>query len=68
MIAETSAFLTSALNGEEGLPRIPRRPVRRGGYSRMFRSPAARSVAHRWWSRALRAVGQWTDGPRTGRR
>lgn len=53
MIAETSAFLTWALSGDRGLPRIPRRRVDQGGFSQFVRQPGVRALIDRWWSRTL---------------
>lgn len=53
MIAETSAFLTWALSKDRGLPRIPRRPVRFGGFSQLMQRPMARVIVAHWWGQVL---------------
>ena len=60
MIRETSLFLTWALAGGAGLPRIPRRAVSQGGFARLMRQPGARAAIDRWWQRTLALV----NGPR----
>ncbi|MEM9881749.1 MAG: hypothetical protein AAF800_02385 [Planctomycetota bacterium] len=57
-IAETSAFLTWALARDRGLPRIPRRPVAKGGFDRLLDRPVARTIVTHWWGRALEKIGR----------
>ncbi len=59
MIDETSAFLTWALAEDRGLPRIPRRAVRGGGFGPLVMSrPLARAVARHFWGRAFDLLGR----------
>lgn len=55
-IAETSAFLSWALSTDRPLPRIPRRPVSKGGFSEMMRRPLAGKIVAHWWSQALERI------------
>ena len=55
-IAETSAFLTWALNAQEDLPRIPRRRADQGGFSGMIRRPLAATLVAYWWAQALERI------------
>lgn len=52
MIAETEAFLNWAL-WREDVPRIPRRRMDEGGFTRLMRQPGARALAGRWWRTTL---------------
>ena len=61
MISETEVFLTAALRQGGGLPRVPRRRVDAGGFSKMMESPGARAAVVHWWSRALKAVGAFDE-------
>lgn len=51
-----SAWLTHALNDPSALPRIPVRPVSRGGFAAIVASPGGRAWADRWWSGAFHQV------------
>jgi len=53
MIAETSAFLTWALENNIEVPRIPRRRVDEGGFTRILKHPGAKTAVNWWWSRTL---------------
>jgi len=53
MIRETSAFLTWALPRADHLPRVPVRPVSRGGFSALRAIPGARERVARWWDVSL---------------
>gem|GEM_PF-1836013 len=67
MIAEHSAFLSSALDENLRLrrgvldpriasrlyPRIPRRKAQSGGFSQMMALPGARAAIDHWWQRVL---------------
>jgi len=55
-IAETNAFLSWALSGEQPMPRIPRRRVDRGGFGDMMRRPMAVQIVAHWWGQALDRV------------
>lgn len=55
-IAETNAFLSWALSTDRPPPRIPRRPVAKGGFSEMMRRPLAAKIVAHWWSEALERV------------
>ena len=57
-IAETSAFLTWALAKERNLPRIPRRSVAEGGFSKLLDRPVARVVVRHWWGRTLEVLSK----------
>ena len=57
MIAEHSAFLSWALVRHDGLPRIPRRRVSRGGFVPLLRQPGARAAVDHWWRRVLEQLG-----------
>lgn len=52
-IAETSAFLTWALQTDQPMPRIPRRRVDRGGFGELVRRPGSRRLIDYWWAKAL---------------
>lgn len=58
MIAETSAWLTWALNNDVdgALPRIPRRRVDLGGFADLLNNPGARAAVNHWWMRTLGIV------------
>lgn len=59
MIAETSAWLTWALDHDLDLgriPRIPRRRVDLGGFGHLLHHPGARAAARHWWMKTLGAV------------
>ena len=56
MIAETSAWLTWALNTDTPLPRIPRKRVDSGGFSDYLRLPHARARLDRWWNTTLDVI------------
>jgi hypothetical protein len=51
-----SQWLTNALELEKPYPRIPRRRVDEGGFSRLLSRANARQLIERWWSLALRRV------------
>ena len=53
MIGQTGAFLSWGLDGDRGLPRIPRRKVSEGGFTTAMRQPGARAAVNRWWAAAL---------------
>lgn len=59
MIAETSAFLTWALNSGVELPRIPTRRVSDGGFDGWYARPGARAAMHRWWSRTIDLIDKY---------
>jgi len=56
MISQTSAFLSWALREGRDLPRIPRRRVDEGGFTRLLRTPGARAAVAHWWGRVLDRV------------
>ncbi len=60
MIAETSEFLSWALNEDANLPRIPRRAVREGGFSMLLAQPGARAAIVRWWDRVFDRISELT--------
>lgn len=51
--AEHSAFLTQALTLGRAVPRIPIRPVSRGGFDPMMARAAGPERAAAWWSAAF---------------
>lgn len=53
MIRDTSRFLTWALEADRGLPRIPTRRSKDGGFAALMRRPAARLMSAHWWHRAV---------------
>lgn len=57
MIRDTGRFLTWALSEERGLPRIPTRRSRDGGFAGLMRRPASRLMAAHWWHRAVDRAG-----------
>lgn len=57
-IAETSAFLSWALKRDRNLPRIPRRRVDAGGFSKLLDRPMAKVVVAHWWGRTLEKLGK----------
>ena len=70
MISETEVFLTAALreeasggggSGGGGVPRVPRRRVDAGGFSKMIENPGARAAVIHWWSRTLKVVGAFEE-------
>ncbi|QNN21960.1 hypothetical protein HED60_06640 [Planctomycetales bacterium ZRK34] len=67
MIAETSAWLTWALDndlegpGNAKLPRIPRRRVDMGGFGNMLNHPGARAAVYHWWMKTLGVVHNVSD-------
>ncbi len=56
MIAQTSAFLSWALREGSDEPRIPRRRLDQGGFTKLLRAPGARAAVAHWWSRVLDRV------------
>ena len=58
MIAEHSAFLSWALAEERNLPRIPRRRVDEGGFTRLLERPIAKTIVSHWWGLALEKLGR----------
>ena len=64
MIAETSAFLTAALNGKLRVGPIPRRRVSKGGYEEMLARPGGRAAVNHWWGMAMKKAEEIerTDG------
>ena len=52
-IAETSAFLTWAMQNDKPLPRIPRRRVDKGGFSHLLSRPNASGIISCWWAKAI---------------
>jgi len=56
MIRETSAFLTWALPRADRLPRVPVRPVSRGGFAELRSIPGARERVARWWAVSLHRI------------
>ncbi len=48
-----SAWLTSAMASGAKYPRIPTRPVERGGFSALLRRENGPKLAERWWNLAL---------------
>jgi hypothetical protein len=56
MIAETSAFLTWALQTRAELPRIPRRRVDEGGFTQLLAMPGARRRIGHWWDCTLERI------------
>ena len=63
MISQTAAFLNWGMDGDRGLPRIPRRRGSGGGFPAILKQPGARLAINRWWA-AARTVN-WLAG--TGR-
>lgn len=62
MIRDTQAYLSWALRQDrESLPRIPRRPVARGGWTLLLRDPAVRQRVHAWWLQTLSDLGSKLD-------
>ena len=62
MIRDTNAFLSWALRQDRrSLPRIPRRPVERGGWALLLRDPAVRQRVHAWWLDTLSDLGSKLD-------
>ncbi|MDX1564692.1 MAG: hypothetical protein R3236_04755 [Phycisphaeraceae bacterium] len=61
MIAETSAWLTWAMRNQKAMPRIPTRPVSRGGFSKMLKNSGARAAVDHWWSKTIHMLGVLTD-------
>ncbi|MEM7626376.1 MAG: hypothetical protein AAF333_12340 [Planctomycetota bacterium] len=57
-IAETNAFLSWALARERDLPRIPRRAVSAGGFSKLLDRPMAKVLVKHWWGQALAKLGK----------
>ena len=55
-IAETNAFLSWALSTDRPLPRIPKRPVAKGGFAEMMRRPLAGKIVAHWWNQALERI------------
>lgn len=55
-IAEHSAWLTAAMAQKTRTPRIPVKPVSRGGYDALRKRPGGKERAARWWSIALGRV------------
>jgi hypothetical protein len=53
MIDDTSSFLSWALKGDHGLPRIPTKLASDGGFGQMMKVPGARKLASRWWAKAV---------------
>lgn len=53
MIAETSAFLTWALQHPHEVPRLPRRRVDEGGFKAMLSRPGAKAAVAAFWQRTL---------------
>jgi hypothetical protein len=53
MIRETSAFLTWALPRADRLPRVPARPMHRGGFSGLRAIPGASQRLAHWWDVSL---------------
>jgi len=56
MRAETSVFLTWALEVDRGLPQIPRRPVAEGGFKALVSQPSSHQIIDCWWARTLEWV------------
>mgnify|MGYP001172755734 CR=1 FL=1 len=53
----TSVWLTWAMAQRDGsLPRIPVRPVSRGGWKFLRSNPLGRWVAWHWWERAFERI------------
>ncbi len=53
MIAQTSAWLTWALDNDVPVPRIPRRRVSEGGFTQLLQLPEARAAVQWWWYRTF---------------
>ena len=51
-----SAWLSAALASGRSYPRIPSRPVERGGFDALRHRPTGPERAERWWSLALERV------------
>ncbi|MBM4108168.1 MAG: hypothetical protein FJ255_05075 [Phycisphaerae bacterium] len=51
-----SQWLTRALAGERGYPRIPTRRVADGGWSEFMSTPEGRRFAENWWASTLAQV------------
>jgi hypothetical protein len=58
MIAQTSAWLTWALENDVEVPRIPRRRVDEGGFGELLRLPQARAAVSWWWYRTFAYLDQ----------
>lgn len=48
-----SRFLSAAIESAHHFPRIPVRPVDRGGFASLMARPRGRAAAEAWWRRAL---------------
>jgi len=59
--AEHSAFLTRALGSRRRYPRIPAKPVDRGGYSGLMRLDTGEKRAAVWWGLALSKMDHARD-------
>jgi hypothetical protein len=46
-------WLTRAMASTRPIPRIPVRPVERGGFDRLLALPNGRALAERWWTLAI---------------
>ena len=58
MIAQTSAWLTWAMDNDVRVPRIPRHRVDRGGFRELLRLPHARAAVNWWWYRTFQYLDQ----------
>ena len=55
---EHSMWLTKAMLSGREYPKIPTRPVERGGYDAMRTRPGGQNRAAQWWTGALSRVDE----------
>lgn|GEM_PF-2022215 len=53
MIAHTNRFLSRALGKGVNMPRIPRRRVDQGGFTKILKHPGARAAVAHFWHQLL---------------
>lgn len=56
MLDETSAWLSWAIRNRVEVPRIPRRRVDLGGFTKIINNPGARAAAKQFWVRTFAAL------------